>query len=172
VLGNLPYHITTPLLFHLVASRASVEDAFVMVQKEIAQRITAEPKTKEYGILSVLIQSYAEATEEFTVSRNVFRPRPKVSSAMVSLRWHQRWSQHIPDPDLYRIVVRTAFGKRRKTLRNALRYLPLEGFDSDELTFDTGKRAEELTIREFLLLTREIREIYPDYQEQVEQADI
>ncbi len=68
--------------------------------------------------------------------------------------------------------MRTAFGKRRKTLRNALRYLPLEGFDPDELTFDTGKRAEELTIREFLLLTREIREIYPDYQEQVEQAKI
>lgn len=172
VLGNLPYNITSPILFRLTEQRAAIRDAWLMVQKEIADRVSAGPATKDYGILSVLLQTYAEVRSEFTVSRHVFRPRPQVASAMLSLRWHDRWSRQIPDPDLYRVVVRTAFGKRRKTLRNALQYLPLEGFDPDVLASDTGRRAEELTVEDFIALTGEIAEQYPGFRDQVAQSDL
>jgi len=172
VLGNLPYNITSPILFRLAEQRAAIQDAWLMVQKEIADRVSAGPATKEYGILSVLLQTYADVRSEFTVSRHVFRPRPQVASAMLSLQWHDRWSRRIPDPDLYRVVVRTAFGKRRKTLRNALQYLPLERFDPDVLASDTGRRAEELTVEDFIALTGEITEHYPGYKDQIDQAEL
>ncbi len=166
VLGNIPYNITSPIIFHLVYFRQYIQDVLLMTQKEVAERMAAGPGSKKYGILSVLLQTYANVEYEFTVSRNVFRPRPQVASGMISIRWHEQWSQHIPDPDLYRIVVRTAFGKRRKTLRNSLDYLPLE-FDVDRLEFDTGLRAEQLSIRDFILLTREIAEKYPEYNQEI-----
>lgn len=172
VLGNIPYNITSPLLFHLMDFRSSIQDVFLMMQKDVADRIAAEPGNKSYGILSVLIQTCAEVQYEFTVSRNVFRPRPTVASGVVSLRWHEKWSQHIPDFNLYRVVVRTAFGKRRKTLRNALDYLPFSEFDVDSLEFDTGQRAEELSIREFIKLTREIATVYPQYQNEVVDSEL
>ena len=171
VLGNIPYNITSPIIFHLIHYRQFIQDALLMTQKEVAERMAAEPDSKKYGILSVLLQTYAEVTYEFTVSRNVFRPRPQVSSGMVSLRWHEKWSQHIPDVDLYRIVVRTAFGKRRKTLRNSLDYLPMD-FDVDKLEFDTGLRAEQLNIRDFIKLTREIGEKYPNYKDEIIHSEI
>ena len=172
VLGNIPYNITSPLLFRLIEQRDVIRDAYLMVQLELANRMTAEPSDKSYGILSVLLQTYADAELEFKVSKNVFRPRPKVASGVVSIRWHQRWASQIPDTDLYRVVVRTAFGKRRKTLRNALGYLPLTGFDTDQLEFDMSKRAEELTVRDFILLTREIGEKYPDYQHEIQDSPL
>ncbi len=172
VLGNIPYNITSPLLFHLLEHRDVVRDVMIMVQEEIGERLTADPGTKAYGILSVLLQTYADCAIEFKTSRHVYRPKPKVGSAMVSIRWHDRWIQHLPDRDLYRIVVRTAFGKRRKTLRNALNYLPFTGFDTDILEFDTGLRAEKLGIRDFLLLTKEIAEKYPNYPEDIEDSDL
>lgn len=172
VLGNLPYNITSPILFRLVEQREVIQDAWLMVQKEIADRVSAKPSTKEYGILSVLLQTYAEARSEFTVSRHVFRPRPQVASAVLSLKWTDRWGAQIPDANLYRVVVRTAFGKRRKTLRNALQYLPLEGFDPDRLDFDTARRAEELKVKDFILLTRKIADCYPAYDDQIQRSDI
>lgn len=172
ILGNIPYNITSPIIFHLIHHRGSIQDALLMTQKELAERLTAEPNNKRYGILSVLLQTYAIAGYEFTVSRNVFRPRPNVSSAMVSINWHDQWSRHIPDIDLYRIVVRTAFGKRRKTLRNSLEYLPFENFHPDDLAFDTGYRAEQLTVRDFIKLTREIAEKYPGYSKELKKSKL
>jgi len=172
VLGNIPYNITSPLLFHLLDEREFIHDVYIMVQREIGERITAEPGSKSYGILSVLLQTYADCRLEFSTSRNVFRPKPNVGSAMISLEWNNRWEQHIPDPDLYRVVVRTAFGKRRKTLRNALDYLPIPEFDPDSLDTDTSVRAEKLSIREFILLTREIAEKYPEYHAAIQEADL
>ncbi|MCF7830123.1 MAG: 16S rRNA (adenine(1518)-N(6)/adenine(1519)-N(6))-dimethyltransferase RsmA [Candidatus Marinimicrobia bacterium] len=172
VLGNIPYNITSPLLFHLIQHRNVIVDVFLMMQKDVADRVTADPGNKSYGILSVLLQTYADTEFEFSVSRNVFRPKPRIASGCISLRWHDRWSRHIPDFDLYRVVVRTAFGKRRKTLRNALDYLPLSAFDPDTLSFDTGQRAEELDIREFIKLTREIAEIYPQYRNEVVNSEL
>jgi len=172
VLGNIPYNITSPLLFLLLDSRKFIADAFLMVQKEIARRITAGPGTKDYGILSVLVQTYADARYEFGVSPHVFRPKPAVSSAVVSLEWNDRFEHLLPDPDLYRIVVRTAFGKRRKTLRNALEYLPVTRFDPDVLDFDTGLRAEALGVEEFIQLTQEIAGHYPDFHQDIRNSDL
>lgn len=170
ILGNIPYNITSPLLFRLIDNREIIKDVCLMVQQEIAHRLTAEPSTKPYGILSVLLQTYADVTYEFTVSKNVFRPRPKVASAVVSIKWHNHWESQIPDQELYRVIVRTAFGKRRKTLRNALSYLPFSGFDIDTLDFDTQQRAEALSVRDFIILTQEIAEKYPNYRDELEKS--
>lgn len=170
VLGNIPYNITSPLLFKLIEHRQIIQDVCLMVQQEIAHRFTAEPSTKAYGILSVLLQTYAGPVYEFTVSKNVFRPRPKVASAVVSIKWHNRWESQIPDPELYRVIVRTAFGKRRKTLRNALAYLPFSEFDIDALEFDIQKRAEALSVRDFVILTRKIAERYPKYRDELQKS--
>lgn len=170
VLGNIPYNITSPLLFKLIEHRQIIQDVCLMVQQEIAHRFTAEPSTKSYGILSVLLQTYADAVFEFAVSRNVFRPRPQVASAVVSIKWHTRWESQIFDPKLYRVIVRTAFGKRRKTLRNALGYLPFSQLDIDSLEFDIRKRAEALSVHDFVILTREIAETYPKYRDELEKS--
>jgi len=170
VLGNIPYNITSPLLFKLIEHRQIIQDVCLMVQQEIAHRLTAEPSTKSYGILSVLLQTYADPVYEFTVSKNVFRPRPQVASAVVSIKWHNRWESQIPDPELYRVIVRTAFGKRRKTLRNALSYLPFSKFNTDELEFNIQKRAEALSVRDFVILTRKIAEQYPTYRDELQKS--
>jgi len=170
VLGNIPYNITSPLLFKLIEHRQIIQDVCLMVQQEIAHRLTAEPSTKSYGILSVLLQTYADPVYEFTVSKNVFRPRPQVAFAVVSIKWHNRWESQIPDPELYRVIVRTAFGKRRKTLRNALSYLPFSKFNTDELEFNIQKRAEALSVRDFVILTRKIAEQYPTYRDELQKS--
>ncbi|MBO6575378.1 MAG: ribosomal RNA small subunit methyltransferase A [Rhodothermales bacterium] len=148
VIGNLPYYITTPILFSLLdAPRGSVRWAVVMMQKEVARRIVAEAGNKVYGILSVILQKLTRPELLFDVSRNVFHPKPDVTSSVV------RFSFDVPelevDPSFFRTVVRTAFNQRRKTLRNSLsglsRVVPEEF---------AGLRAEALSPDDFVTLTR------------------
>lgn len=125
VIGNLPYYITTPILFSLTdAPRGSIREAVVMMQKEVAKRIVAEPGTKTYGILSVQLQKLTRPRLLFDVSRNVFRPKPDVTSSVVHFDFD------VPplevSTELFRTVVRTAFNQRRKTLRNSLSRLNAE----------------------------------------------
>lgn len=151
VIGNIPYNITTPIIFKLLEEREHVKDVMLMVQLEVARRITAPPNNKEYGILSVVLGVYATLTYHFKVPSTVFFPKPKVDSAIISLRFDQDESR-IKDHKLFRKVVRTAFNQRRKTLRNALspvlETLP-EGYTSP---IDLGRRAEQLTPEEFIHL--------------------
>lgn len=154
VIGNLPYYITSQILFGLLDARESVKEAVVMMQYEVAQRLVATPSTKAYGILSVAVQLVARPKLLFPVSRNVFYPKPAVRSAVVRLEFPGDIS--VPsdlDPAWIRQIVRTAFNQRRKTLRNSLRAVCEEiGRDLPEQT--STRRAEELTPEEFIDLAR------------------
>ncbi len=155
VIGNLPYNLTSPILFGLLDAKAHLAEAVLMVQKEVAERFVASTRTKAYGILSVLVQHHAEAELLFDVSPNVFYPRPEVTSAVVRLAFgKKKESEAAPvDPEALRRVVRAAFNQRRKMLRNSLSaWTKARG-----LTLPNGwgrKRAEALTPADFAALTR------------------
>jgi 16S rRNA (adenine1518-N6/adenine1519-N6)-dimethyltransferase len=157
VVGNLPYYITSPILFSVIDNRDLFREAVFMMQKEVAERLVAKPRTKAYGILSVQTQIWSNVEYLFTVSRHVFYPKPNVESAVVKLRFNTPVPQ--VDPIKLKLVIRTAFNQRRKTLNNALKTL-LNDQMSDGTTrqefaekWQLNRRAEELTPQEFVELT-------------------
>jgi 16S rRNA (adenine1518-N6/adenine1519-N6)-dimethyltransferase len=145
IVGNIPYYLTSDILFFLFENQNAVIDATLMMQLEVAQRLSAGPKTKEYGVLSIFTQLNTECKQLFKVSRNVFFPKPQVDSAVVHF-----------DVDLFRSIVRSTFGKRRKTLRNGLKYLDFSDSILKKLNFDLDRRPEDLSVQEFILLTKEL----------------
>lgn len=151
VVGNLPYNITSQILFHLLEQPSILIDAVFMIQREVAERIVAKPKTKEYGILSVMLQLHADVSILFHVPPTVFVPRPKVESSVISLEFTQERIKLINNYALFRQIVRQTFGKRRKTLWNSLRamqppvHVPVERLGSKAL-----QRPEELSPIEFI----------------------
>ena len=151
VVGNIPYYITSEILFHLFDQRDAVQDATLMMQKEVAARLTATPRTKDYGILAVATQFHTKPELLFKVSRNSFYPKPNVDSAVVSLAF----ARELPPCNigLFTNIVRSTFGKRRKTLRNGLRYMGFGDKQLDSIGFDLTQRPEELTLEQFLNLT-------------------
>ena len=156
VIGNLPYYITSQILFSLLECRVHIGEAVLMMQLEVAQRLVAVPRTKAYGILSVILQNYAGVEVLFRVSRNVFRPKPDVTSAVVRIVFREAGDRE-PNPRLFREVVRSAFNQRRKTLRNSLGSLLEER--GCELPAGWGaRRAEELTPEEFVALTNSLED--------------
>lgn len=138
VVGNLPYNITSPILFSLLQARAHLNSAVLMMQKEVAERLTAPIRTKDYGILSVQTQLMSSPEILFSVSRNCFTPKPNVESAVVRLRF-DRGPLSCSDEHL-KTVVRTAFNQRRKKLSNALK--PIISKQDLPDGFDFDKRAE------------------------------
>ena len=162
--GNLPYHLTSPILFKAFEERAVLRDLTIMVQKEVAQRITGKPSTKDYGILAVLAQAFSTPRYLFTVSPNCFFPKPKVDSAVIRLDFFQEQTFRF-DEKIFTLVVKTAFGKRRKTLRNSLQFLPYEPDVIEriltKIQADDGKmlvrRPETLSIEEFARLAETVK---------------
>ena len=162
VVANLPYNITTPILFRLLDLRHRFPRAVVMVQREVATRLAARPGGKDWGVLPALIQTFAEVRLAFRVSRRSFLPPPRVESAVVEVCWSEAPRADVHDIERYRAVVRAAFGQRRKTLRNALGRLAAEGgLDAARITaafaragVDPGTRAERLSIADFARLAR------------------
>ena len=118
--GNLPYNLSSPILFHALDHAAAIRDMHFMLQKEVVERMGAGPGSKVYGRLSVMLQAYCAVTPLFTVPPGAFRPAPKVDSAVVRLVPRPAAEVGIDDPDRFAAIVRAAFGQRRKTLRNAL----------------------------------------------------
>jgi 16S rRNA (adenine1518-N6/adenine1519-N6)-dimethyltransferase len=157
IVGNIPYYLTSEILFWLFDARTVITDATIMMQLEVAHRLTASPKNKEYGILSVFAQFYTECEMLFKVSRNCFYPKPDVDSAVVSLNFKDSLPQ--VDEILFRSIVRSTFGKRRKTLRNGLKSLNYEDTVLDQIPFDLKKRPEELSVDEFINLSVSIAKI-------------
>jgi 16S rRNA (adenine1518-N6/adenine1519-N6)-dimethyltransferase len=151
IVGNIPYYITSDILFWLYDQRSLVQRALLMMQWEVAARLVANPDTKAYGILSVFTQLYATSELLFKVSRNSFHPRPGVDSAVV------RFGFKPPDPHLnerlFRNVVRRTFGARRKTLRNGLKMMGFTEHQLSAVNFDFSKRPEQLAPSEFVALT-------------------
>jgi len=150
IAGNIPYNITSPILFKLIASRALVADAILMMQLEVAQRILAKPHTKEYGILAVFINAYATPELCFKVSPNVFYPKPKVSSAV--MRFKLLEDVPIQDDKLFLQLVKTAFSKRRKTLKNCFANTIFESLDLTQCGIEPSQRAETLSVNDFIAL--------------------
>lgn len=158
VVGNLPYYITSPILFSVLDRRELFHEAIFMMQKEVADRLVAPPGSKTYGILSVQTQLLCRPEYLFTVSKHVFNPKPNVESAVVKLHF----DTPAPACDLRNLktVVRTAFNQRRKTLSNALKPLIKEQIPDDDQReifirdFELSRRAEVLTPQEFVGLTR------------------
>jgi 16S rRNA (adenine1518-N6/adenine1519-N6)-dimethyltransferase len=149
VVGNLPYNISSPILFHLLDSVAHVLDQHFMLQAEVVQRMTAEPATKAYGRLSVMLQWRYAIEHLIDVPPQSFEPPPRVDSAVVRMLPHRQFAA--VDPVLLSEVVKVAFSQRRKLLRHSLgRWLEARSFCGP---FDLQRRAEEVPVAEYLALT-------------------
>ncbi|PWB23434.1 16S rRNA (adenine(1518)-N(6)/adenine(1519)-N(6))-dimethyltransferase [Stenotrophomonas sp. SPM] len=151
LVGNLPYNISSPILFHALEHAAVVRDMHFMLQKEVVDRMAAAPASKVYGRLSVMLQAYCQVTSLFVVPPGAFRPPPKVDSAVVRLVPRDPASVNINDHKRFADVVKAAFGQRRKTLRNALNnVVTAEQFAAAGVRPDA--RAEQLDVAEFIAL--------------------
>ena len=153
IIGNFPYNISSQIFFKILEDRDRVPEVVCMIQKEVAERIAEKPGSKTYGILSVLLQAWYDIEYVLTVGPGAFCPPPKVHSAVIRLRRNRREELGC-DERLFKAVVKTAFNQRRKTLRNALKPLFPEGFDSSDPVFEL--RAERLSVEDFVGLTRKI----------------
>jgi 16S rRNA (adenine1518-N6/adenine1519-N6)-dimethyltransferase len=148
--ANIPYYITTPLIFRLLDAKASLASMTLTVQKEVAERIVARPGGKDYGVLSVSAQYYSSPSIKFIISKEAFRPIPRVDSAVVHMKILKRPPVTIKDEELFFRVVKTAFSMRRKTLANSL-----SGYEKDirnilaHIGIDPRRRPETLTLEEF-----------------------
>lgn len=155
IIGNFPYNISSQIFFRVLDTRDKVDQVVCMLQKEVADRICSSHGNKVYGILSVLLQAFYTVEYLFKVPPGVFNPPPKVMSAVIRLKRNER--KHLDcDEVLFQHVVKQAFQKRRKTLRNALKHLNLPG---PVVAFDLmDKRPEQLSVEDFIFLTRSIQQ--------------
>jgi 16S rRNA (adenine1518-N6/adenine1519-N6)-dimethyltransferase len=151
LVGNLPYNLSSPILFHALDHAASIRDMHFMLQKEVVDRMAAAPGSKVYGRLSVMLQAYCAVTSLFKVPPGAFRPPPKVDSAVVRLVPRPPEQVGIDDPRRFADIVRAAFGQRRKTLRNALGNV----CSTEQIVaagIDPQTRAEQLDVADFVRL--------------------
>ena len=155
VVGNLPYNISSPLLFHLAARDAQLRDLHVMLQKEVVARMTAAPGTADYGRLTVMLQAKFRIARLFVVPPGAFRPAPKVESAVARLVPLHADKPAIGDEAMFARVVAAAFMQRRKTLRNALAALA-DAATLEAAGIDPGARGETLAVADFVRLANVI----------------
>lgn len=155
IIGNFPYNISNQILFKLFENRNKVLELVGMFQKEVAERVCSKSGNKVYGILSVLLSAYFDIEYLFTVDENVFIPAPKVKSAVIRLK-RNNVDKLDCDEKLFIRVVKTAFNQRRKMLRQALKPLgiSLDNIDPELMT----KRAEQLSVEQFISITNSIKE--------------
>ena len=155
IIGNFPYNISSQILFRVFDCRNQVSEVVGMFQKEVAERVAADPGSKTYGILSVLLRAFYNIEYLFTVHEHVFNPPPKVKSAVIRLIRNDVTTLEC-DEKLFVQVVKAGFNQRRKTLRNALRSaaLPIDAVPEDTL----AKRAEQLSVDQFITLTKTIQQ--------------
>jgi 16S rRNA (adenine1518-N6/adenine1519-N6)-dimethyltransferase len=151
LIGNLPYNVSTPMLFHLLTQARYIRDMCFMLQKEVVERLTAVPGTKAYGRLSVMIQWRCRAQRLFRVPPGAFRPAPKVESMVVRLEPYAIPPVAVTDEPAFASVIAAAFGARRKTLRNALSGM-ISGEELHAAGIDPMRRGETLTLAEFAAL--------------------
>jgi 16S rRNA (adenine1518-N6/adenine1519-N6)-dimethyltransferase len=151
VIGNLPYNISSPLLFHLAQFDTQLRDVTVMLQREVVQRMAAAPATPEYGRLSVMLQVRFKVERLFVVPAGAFRPPPKIESAVARLTPLGAARPALSDAVLFAQLVAAAFGQRRKTLRNALRPFADEAA-LEEAGIAPGARGETLAVADFVRL--------------------
>lgn len=152
IVGNLPYNISTPLIFHLLSFVDTIQDIHVMLQKEVVDRIAAFPNTADYGRLSIMVQYHCQAQKLLLVSPRAFNPQPKVQSAIVRLTPYKKPPFLANDYQQFSTLVRLAFNQRRKMLKVSLKsLLPIEA--SNQLDIDLTRRPETLTVEDFVRLS-------------------
>jgi len=160
-LGNLPYHLTSEILFRFFgyvkqcwdeSSNPRVKSLTVMIQKEVADRILSQPGKKGWGILSVYASLFGKAVKVLDVPADSFKPQPQVNSTVIRIEFNRAQPVSIDDYSLFRKVIKTAFGNRRKMLKNTLKSFNLP----EDLNFDLHRRPEELTYEEFAFISNEI----------------
>lgn len=152
IVGNLPYNISSPLIFHLLESAKFIQDMHFMLQKEVVERLAAPAAGSNYGRLSVAVQARCKVEHLFNVSKHCFQPAPKVESAIVRLTPYQQAAFDIRDWTLFDALVKQAFAQRRKTLRNNLKPI-LDASTIEACGIDPGCRPETLSIEQFACLS-------------------
>jgi 16S rRNA (adenine1518-N6/adenine1519-N6)-dimethyltransferase len=155
VVGNLPYNVSTPLLFHLLGQAPVIADMHFMLQREVVDRLTAEPGGRDYGRLTVMVQLRCESEKLFDVGAGAFRPAPRVTSALVRLRVRREPAVRLSDVATFERLVSHLFSRRRKTLRNSLRGWLGEA-DLEALGIDPRARAETLDLAGFAALANAV----------------
>jgi 16S rRNA (adenine1518-N6/adenine1519-N6)-dimethyltransferase len=162
VVANLPYQISTPLLFRFIESKEAFSAFTLMLQKEVAERMVAPTGRKEYGPLSIFVQMFLDVSIRFFIKPSAFFPPPKVESAVVQMAWKEKPMIEKEDEEWFKRVVKACFGYRRKTLINALRHSELSlpesiGSRMEKIGIDSRRRPETLTIREFASLAKTLK---------------
>lgn len=152
VIGNFPYNISSQILFKIIHNYQQIPEMVGMFQKEVAERTAAIPRTKDYGILSVLVQAYYDVKYLFTVHENVFNPPPKVKSGVIKMTRNRKEGLE-GNEELFKQIVKTGFNQRRKKLSNALKSLQIPESLKNHIFMD--KRAEELSVEDFISFTIE-----------------
>lgn len=155
IVGNLPYNISTPLIFHLLQFAFIISDMLFMVQKEVAERLVAKTNTRAYGRLSVMVQYYCSTELLFHVPPTAFYPPPKVESSIIRLRPYQTLPFQVANDHLFARLVKQAFNQRRKTLRNSLKEM-IRKEELDDLGIASHLRAENLSVEEFVKIANAI----------------
>ncbi|WP_314962298.1 16S rRNA (adenine(1518)-N(6)/adenine(1519)-N(6))-dimethyltransferase RsmA [Peptostreptococcus stomatis] len=161
LVANLPYYITTPIIMRFLEENINVTDIVVMVQKEVAERMNAQPGGKDFGALSVAVQYYCDTEIVAKVPRHLFVPQPNVDSIVIALRVRTERKYKVDDEDLYFKVVKAAFGQRRKTLLNSISSMGNLSKDQvkealEEAGIDPKRRGETLSLDEFAILSNVI----------------
>ncbi len=153
IVGNIPYNLTSPIIFKMIGNNKIIQDSVLMVQLEVAQRITAKKGTKEYGILAVLLQFFADVKICFKISPNVFSPRPKVYSALIHINFKVVDLSEI-EKEFFIKTVKACFGNRRKTLKNSLSNSIFGNINFSDSDINLNLRAEQLEITDFVKLAK------------------
>lgn len=160
VIGNIPYNLTSPILFKLIESNSLLGKAVLMVQKEVAKRLVGPPNTKEYGIMSVLLSAVSDVRKKFDVAPSCFFPKPKVTSSVLEIEFHNKYELQLDEIRQLKQIVKIAFSQRRKILQNTLfaKYsFVFEYMNHSEIGFIESiksKRAEELSLNDYLLILK------------------
>ena len=155
VIGNLPYNISTPIIFHLLKNSELIRDMTFMLQLEVIQRMVSKVGKRNYGRLSLMVQYYCEVEHLFNVASSAFSPKPKVVSALARLKPHNSTSIRAKDSDCLQTVIRTAFNQRRKTLRNSLRTIIPEAL-LDRIAINKNLRPQDITLNEYVEISNAI----------------
>lgn len=153
VIGNIPYNITSGILFKLLDSKIKINSCVIMIQREVAERLVASVNTKQYGILAVQFQAMAKVNQLFNVPPTAFFPKPDVTSSVIRITFCEN-ENRIDNISVFKEFVRSAFSKRRKTLKNSLNdFFEKYELNINDYGFDFSRRAESLTVKEFIDLS-------------------
>ncbi len=159
IIGNLPYNISTPLIFYLLEQSIVVQDMYFMLQKEVVDRMTADPGSRQFGRLSVMVQYYCKVCKLFDVDAGAFNPPPKVQSAFIQLRPYVELPRQAQSVKILKQITAQAFSQRRKTLRNCLKEYINES-QLVELGIEPGNRAEQLSVEQFVNISNKVSQAH------------